>query len=461
MDSLAIVIGVSEYANESNLSACSNDADIIYSILESTEKYKEILFLKGTVESSLLKEKLIEFSKKYETEEIEELFFYFSGHGCSNENDFYFCTTDIQTAKINSTSLQNTELDAFIRKIEPKLYVKVVDACYSGTHYIKGADFQKETMTASFEKAKEQKMFKNLYFLYSSRFDEQSVATPAISVFTDSFISCIKQAELSKPLRYKAIINFLTDSFNENEKQKPYFTMQADMTDTFCIITQKVLKSMEHYISLTESAQPSELSPEDTEKEKNSLKKKLEERIEKFCSEEETKKVSEEIQALFSEFTIKDAVISEYYDITITNTISEKDITDDYKIGEWINKNRRSLELFASQAYNIEIGYDSFESYVNNLCDGQLIIVSPKKQPLPKFKLVIVYIYSPYNIYIFSKNRTFYRKNWKFFRAAGSSSWNVDKIEVKQFSNSDKDVIKTILSDFEQYILESLEQYLN
>ena len=439
MDNLAIVIGISEYENESNLSACSNDADIIYSILESTEKYKEILFLKGTVESSFLKEKLIEFSKKYEKEEIEELFFYFSGHGYSNESDFYFCTTDIQTARINSTSLQNTELDTLIRKIEPKLYVKVVDACFSGTHYIKGTDF--ETV---FQKSIKQKAFENVYFFYSSHSDQTSKATSEISTFTKSFVSCIKESKLFKSLRYKAIIDFITDFFEENEKQKPYFVIQGDMTETFCTITEKTMQSINK-----------EKAKHKKEEENDSFKK-IKTLLQQHATKEEMKQVSEKIQEIFEEFKPDNPIILDYYDISKTsNSFVEPEI-----IGKWVKENNKSCHLFAVDVIDKHFNICGFKDTINDLCNGKLIELTPLKHFIPQFTMETAYLYSFSTIYILYRFYIYLPISWDNFKDPISlNELSVCEIPITKFDDSEIKKVYTILEEFEEYILESLEKY--
>ena len=444
MDHLAIVIGISEYENGGNLSACFNDADMIYSILENTEKYKEILFLKGSVKSSSLKEKLIEFSKKYENQEIEELFFYFSGHGYANENDFYFCTTDVDTAKINSTSLQNTELDTFIRKIEPKLYIKVVDACFSGTHYIKGVDFEKEIITTIFQKSIKQKAFENVYFFYSSHSNQTSKATNEISIFTDSFISCIKQAELSKSLRYKAIIDFLTDSFKEDEKQKPYFIIQGDMTETFCTITEKTMQS----INKDKAKQKAE---EDSFKKIKAL-------LKQHPTKEEIKQTSEKIQKIFEEFKLTNSIISKEYKVLPEYKV----FTKSKLIGEWIEKNKSAYHLLAIPIKNRGGIICSYNNNTNDFSEKQSINITSPERSIPKFILEITYLYSFYTIYILYQIYLCHRIDWRTFedKVTPLNELSVCEIQITKFDDSESKKIYTILAEFEKCVLNSLEEYL-
>jgi len=66
-----------------------------------------------------------------------EVFFYFSGHGHSEGDEFYFCSSDFDPHRPNETGLSNTELTALLRESSPELAVQVVDACSSGALLIK------------------------------------------------------------------------------------------------------------------------------------------------------------------------------------------------------------------------------------------------------------------------------------------------------------------------------------
>ena len=84
-----------------------------------------------------IKRRIVEFVEKYKGKEINELIFYFSGHGERFNDDFFYLPSDFDRKKRHTTGLQNSELDVWIKTLSPQLCVKIVDACFSGTQYIK------------------------------------------------------------------------------------------------------------------------------------------------------------------------------------------------------------------------------------------------------------------------------------------------------------------------------------
>lgn len=87
---IAILIGVSNYDKASDLPACFNDVNILNKIISHGDKYQSKLFIDSGTNSSLVKSKMSEFIRKHEGTEIDELFFYFSGHGLFSDDEFYY-----------------------------------------------------------------------------------------------------------------------------------------------------------------------------------------------------------------------------------------------------------------------------------------------------------------------------------------------------------------------------------
>ena len=81
---IAILIGVSEYAgNANNLPACKQDLDSMAAVVEAAEKFDEILRFAGSVKASDLKTTISQKIDSLRGADVEEIFFYYTGHGCS------------------------------------------------------------------------------------------------------------------------------------------------------------------------------------------------------------------------------------------------------------------------------------------------------------------------------------------------------------------------------------------
>lgn len=147
---LAILIGITEYTSLGRLPGCKGDIDAITKIIEGTERFATPLCVHGSVPSQTAKSQLADFIKQHSQQSIGEVFFYYSGHGDTSNDDFLFLFSDYTSQMTNQTTLSNKELDEMLKSLNPRLAIKVIDACHSGVAYVKEAD----TFAATFEKSK-------------------------------------------------------------------------------------------------------------------------------------------------------------------------------------------------------------------------------------------------------------------------------------------------------------------
>lgn len=88
MSNIAILLGVSVYEDAKDLPACKNDVESMYQLLQATGKYS-ILKLSQDITKSTLIDKIDDFLKSTD-EQLGEILFYFSGHGCQDDTDLHY-----------------------------------------------------------------------------------------------------------------------------------------------------------------------------------------------------------------------------------------------------------------------------------------------------------------------------------------------------------------------------------
>ena len=103
---IAILVGVSKYKDKdvTDLPACNNDVKLMHGILTETGKYDQIYEILSSeyVDSYDTKHKLRNIIIENEGKKIEEVLFYFSGHGHYVDNEFYHIFFRLQTTGIIS-----------------------------------------------------------------------------------------------------------------------------------------------------------------------------------------------------------------------------------------------------------------------------------------------------------------------------------------------------------------------
>lgn len=461
MKNIAILVGITEYKDKSNnLPMCKNDVENMYKIISASGKYELIEVLKNEVDSSIIRNKMMEIEKNI-TEEIGELFFYFSGHGYTVNDNFYFCTSDTDVNDINSTSILYDQIDDIVRKINPKLYVKVVDACYSSTYYIK--DFNNKA-----------KKINNCYFMFSSKQTQTSMANAYMSDFTKFFIDAIIKNKGKGSIKYIDICNYLADQFKK-QKQTPEFITQGDMLSEFINYNTKV----DELLNILEREFNDKFDNINL-KEQISLEEMINEKIKKIATKDMYNEFMELIQEKINEIQIKNEDLKKEFNLNLCCDKNIENISDKAIIANWIYENKEKYNLFANSnigylrrmiAYNLGRALEKINGK-NEMENTEKIIITedefpfhyeieyiPKSVGLEKYNIDIIIISSPYKIYLFFMNKIYSLSSWSNYELKDTMEWKKYEIEIKEKDKISK-VIDDYMNDFENYVINAINEYL-
>ncbi|MBK9985215.1 MAG: caspase family protein [Saprospiraceae bacterium] len=332
---IGIILGVSEYFGiANNLPGCHYDAEIINEILAKTNKYDDILYINEKLGSAVVKEKITDFVSSHKNDNIDELLFYYTGHGEFYNGEFYFILSDFDNQKRKQTTLQNDEVDNLIKTLNPGLVVKIIDACQSGKSYVKEAN----GINKYFEKT--QGHFKRCYFLNSSLNDQNSFQSDTISEFTKSFINSIKNHK-STEIRYKDIIDFISDEFEGNPAQTPYFVIQADYTEKFCTLN----KSLKQYLDTMQFNVRSDIKDLN---ENFTLLDKIKNQAQDYSGKDEALQLISKLRVEISKLSL-DSELASVFDLNISFYEDYEQIERKNVIGKWLNENAH--DYFAEAKY--------------------------------------------------------------------------------------------------------------
>jgi hypothetical protein len=226
---IAVLIGISDYKTAPPLPACAKDVADMNRLLTATNKYDDVLCISANTHAAPLKDALRSFFAKHQASKpIQEALVHFSGHGVYH-NDVLLCCSDFDPNRPASTAVSNEELDDLLRSVNPDVAVKILDACQSGSPYIKDT-------TPAFEKALGRSRLKSFICMASSKTDQSSFATADCSFFTNRFI----EASLSRTdgtVLYRDIQAALADSFAATPEQTPFFVTQGTGLEVFAAVT--------------------------------------------------------------------------------------------------------------------------------------------------------------------------------------------------------------------------------
>lgn len=445
-------------------------------IIDGTKSYDKYLHIDDSISiASDAKDKIIQFLESCKGEQIDELLLYFTGHGYFDGTDFYYIWADYAPAKKRQTSLQNSEIDALLRQLNPKLVIKIIDACNSGVSYIKDSE-----IIESYLKSPDQS-FNKCYFLFSSQNDQSSFADQNISYFTYAFIQSLNH-DIGKRIRYKDIIDNISDSFEQRGKQTPFFVTQADFTDVFCVINDDI-KSIFH--SFKSGAMQSDSTDEPS---KNTIKDLIINESKRYVDLKSALACVEGLLNIVSNSVILPE-IEPFFNMKFESINSYDQLPKIEYIASWLQKNgsdayvdisyevenyseRVRKNLFRFSALDALYDKDDDEYYKTVIkhktvaksfstkfelpyCATTLTYIS-KYPNIMNASLYLVPILSRTQLYIFFTKIDYTRTNWDEQKADGNSAkWSCNSLDY-DFNDIKAYVENIIVDNFQKIIYADL-----
>ena len=328
---IAILLGVSEYQNADNLPACKKDLETMTELIKATGKYDDILDISEDTDAANVKKIITSKINELKDSEIEEIFFYYTGHGDFYKDEFYYVLSDFDKKRRKQTSLENLEVDNWFRSLNPDTTIKIIDSCYAGVVYVKGNDQELEKYLR-----KSQGKFTKCYFMFSSNFDQSSYQDDNLSYFTKSFINAVKMHSANE-IRYKDIIDYISDDFGSiSSEQTPFFVTQADFTEKFCLINSNIKK-----VLASSKDEKAELKEEpELQMGNGSLESIIRKDAEYYFTKDQVFKLLEELETKIQEHVYPDE-FTFIYDVNYS--IGEHSNFDDLPnldtVGKWLDEN--------------------------------------------------------------------------------------------------------------------------
>lgn len=351
---LGIVIGVEKYKIDiyDDLKACKNDAKIFKEVLENVKAFDEILYLNNDEHGTTIKRSIADFIEKYKNKDVSEFIFYFSGHGERFEDDFFYLPSDFDSKKRETTGLRNSEIDEWMKSISPKLCVKIVDACFSGTQYIKSESNTEQNLRKSAKKYG----LNDIYFWFSSRDDEVSYAGTEFSRFTESILTSLLDRE--GVVRYREIMDAVADDFASSGSSSPIFVTQSSNLEKFGSVSIDTHQLIYKAFGITSD---DDMKGKEGGKNLPTIEEKIEpslnvyelisKKSQEMCFSEET--LTCFIKDFNSRLSSWNEDIKKIYTITIDDSVSNYNVPNKIKLGEWLEKNKER-NYFATVTYDTE-----------------------------------------------------------------------------------------------------------
>jgi hypothetical protein len=335
---LAIAIGVSEYKGARNqLPACKNDITLVRQIIAAANKFDDILVIDCETVSGKVKTALAAFIDKHDGQQIEELLFYYTGHGDLHNDEFVYLFSDYEDKRRTQTSLANSELDAMFRSSKPKLTVKVVDACHSGASYVKDVEALSKSLEAT------TKNFEKCYFMFSSQKEQPSWQDLHLSAFTEAFGNAIVTHNQSD-IRYKDIVDFISDQFQANTDQTPAFVAQANFTEVFCTISDALRAAAGAFSRSRGGPLVADTAVESDSA--TALLDRVKNDAGRYCDETEAATALETVRQVALDFDFRSQQLTDLYDWEVIVHDDPLDLPNAAAIARWLEDHGKKDERY-------------------------------------------------------------------------------------------------------------------
>jgi len=336
MKNIAFVIGISDYRRLQRLAASKADGLKIEALLKATGKYTDIKTVTDTTNANQLKDALRAFFASFKNDEIDEAFFYFSGHGNYNPalDEVLFCCSDYDDAKPGTTSISHTEIDDLLRLVSPNVAVKIIDACNSGAPYIKDS-------VDGFEHVLEKSVrsLKSFYSMASSKLDQSSYCDSDSSFFTAAFVLGAL-ARNEGTVFYRDIQASVADAFVKRPSQTPHFVTQGTGLESFCLVTEEMRKLAARYKTGVSASVPSGVNKS------RLLAEMIAKRDALFIKREEADDALQHASDSLASYAITDPVVREFYAINVEVGGSLESVPNVSQLARWAAENNWDKDYF-------------------------------------------------------------------------------------------------------------------
>jgi Caspase domain len=461
---LSIVIGVSQYSNLHLLPCCQNDVDVMRMLVGPETRFDDHLIISESLPSSEVRDRIAAFIGKYKSsngESVDEIFFYFSGHGGydSASEEYYYCLSDYAHNKANSTSLVDSQLDDQFRALRPKVLAKVVDACQSGTRYVKADDISSRL----FEK--DGAHLRTCYFLYSSDTSQSSYGDKQFSYFTRALVEAV--AEHAQPsIRYSDLVNYLRDHFNDPDRaapnQQPQFVTQGAHLEVFCDITQELRQRLRASLAMAAlgSSKVDRQLQRTPQYSFTSLLEKVRADAESHCTQEEAMILLGRLKDFFQQQKSPDQA-AYLFDTSLSYNLFDSDLPDEKAIGQWAEANEKTYfvepimqtvqvnriydylrQQYAPHVIAIPAATGVRPRFVDKASeaastvflpfDNLRLTAVPKFPNLPQFALFVLPFLSRTCLACFAAISGYKRRSWDSWEVNNSATWMSKEVPIRE-----------------------------
>lgn len=459
MQNIAILVGVpnSDCRNFDPLPACENDVFAMRELLEATHKFNKVTPLVG-VTSRDLENYLKDIAEG--SSNIGEIFVYFTGHGHSTKDDFYWVMRGFDSESPRSTGVSREALLSILRTVGASVTVIVQDACYSGQSLFKGLADQ--TLPA----------LSNLIQFSSSIANEVTPSGQMLSPFTDYFIEAATTVKTEGLIDYLEITQRLNDLLEQN-KLEPHLGYQGKTRQVFCEDASLLASVREKYLLPVDDNE--EVAATGETDIRNTALATLSRASLQMTKRRDVKKLIDTVNSKVKDVILANDEILQTFELSTTSLDSyyevahEKELWQSMKqVPQWdqfvsLDHGREKVRQLKFMAFD-SIYEPEYRDYYHVTLNAdlenvyQVFYMNPKFEVLRQQKLEILFAPTIFETYAFSRLGVSGLKSWgSYSEDASMTSWSRDIVTEEKLGQYVQYVTDMLILACERSVRETVE----
>ncbi|MDU5864859.1 MAG: hypothetical protein E6Z46_13195, partial [Acinetobacter sp.] len=292
---------------------------------------------------------------------------------------------------------------------------------------------------------------------------------------------------------YRDVMAYISDDPNVKKHQTPLFIQQADNTEIFINISEEIIEVVSNLLNQNTyhdelKDKEDQLMDASTDTDENdflsSLVKKVKNRGEDFCNEEEAQESINQLKIAFLNYEWAKDISEHLFDIELEFNATTPYLESKTEIADWISESEEDYFTklnYTQESYEVDVpdtnlyrmvagGYRTVTKYRDVLNGYRLTAPSPfqtliihfkpKEQILNWYKGFITLIFSKSKLTIFYKFEREKEKNWSERFIEEQNEWKTVDCSLKKIDEIHSIALQ-VMKDIETQIISDIQSLID
>jgi len=313
--------------------------------------------------------------------------------------------------------------------------------------------------------------------MFSSESDQSSFQDNQLSFFTRAFAEAVREHE-QDTIRYKHIVDFLSDHFQGQREQSPIFVIQGPNTEVFCSINEEIKKILGSINDVQDGRLAQNVAEIESGSEQQpdvTLKQLVIKDTENYATKDDVESILKGSREKVETFKYPNE-FTDLYEIEHLFDSSTYDLPSRDVIGKWLAQHKEYFgePLKEEKPYRVNRPIfvwggplQSIEKYRWEITDFKLtsncsydfvwVKAIPRYPNLPESVCVLALLFSKTSLRLFYFFDDYIEENWTHRELPVKTSWRAHNFRLKQ-PQEILDFIAKVQQDFSDWLVQRVNE---